>query len=139
MGAEIAPELRKVGTRLQFFTRIQRFAGLARTDQSLYGAARIGDFEVTRDDRPNYRWALILAGAAALALSGCGRKGPLDLPPTASSQLPAQAAAIQSDPNAPPQPANPNLFDPNNNAGAQPTAGRGPKRSFALDPLLNSN
>lgn len=94
---------------------------------------------MTRDDRPNYRWALILAGAAALALSGCGRKGPLDLPPTASSQLPAQSAAIQSDPNAPPQPANPNLFDPNNNAGAQPTAGRGPKRPFALDPLLNSN
>jgi predicted small lipoprotein YifL len=104
----------------------------------LYGAARIGDFEVTRDDRPNYRWALILLGAAALALSGCGRKGPLDLPPTASG-LQQQSAAVQPDPNAPPQPANPNLFDPNNGSGALPTAGRGPKRPFALDPLLNSN
>jgi predicted small lipoprotein YifL len=98
----------------------------------------LGIFEVTREDRPNHRWALILLGAA-LALSGCGRKGPLDLPPTASSQLAPQAAAVQSDPNAPPQPANPNLFDPNNGAGTLPTAGRGPKRPFALDPLLNSN
>jgi predicted small lipoprotein YifL len=112
---------------------------VARTDQSLYGAARIGDFEVTRDDRPNFRWAFILLGAAALALSACGRKGPLDLPPTASSLQPAQAAAVQPDANAPPQAANPNLFDPNNGAGTLPTAGRGPKRPFALDPLLNSN
>jgi predicted small lipoprotein YifL len=99
----------------------------------------LGIFQVTRDDRPNYRWALILLGAAALALSGCGRKGPLDLPPTASGLQPAQAVAVQGDPNAPPQPANPNLFDPNNGAGTLPTAGRGPKRPFALDPLLNSN
>jgi predicted small lipoprotein YifL len=75
---------------------------------------------------------------AALALSACGRKGPLDLPPTASGQPPAQAAAM-TDPNAPPQPGNANLFDPNNGAGTLPTAGRGPKRPFALDPLLNSN
>ena len=104
----------------------------------MYGAARIGDFEVTRDDRPNYRWALILLGAAALALSGCGRKGPLDLPPTASGLPQQQSAAVQQDPNAPPQPANPNLFNPNN-SDQLPTAGRGPKRPFALDPLLNSN
>jgi predicted small lipoprotein YifL len=106
----------------------------------LYGAARIGDFDVTSNDRPNHRrWALILLGAAALALSGCGRKGPLDLPPTASGQPQQQSAAVQSDPSAPPQANSPNLFDPNNGAGALPTAGRGPKRPFALDPLLNSN
>ena len=98
----------------------------------------LGIFEVTRDDRPNYRWALILLGAAALTLGGCGRKGPLDLPPTASGPQPA-VAAVQADPNAPPQPSNPNLFDPNNNANPRPTAGRGPKRPFALDPILNSN
>jgi predicted small lipoprotein YifL len=99
-----------------------------------------GIFAVTRDDRPNSRWALILLATAVLALSGCGRKGPLDLPPTASGQPPAQTAAVQSDPNAlPPQATNPNLFDPNNGAGNLPTAGRGPKRPFALDPLLNSN
>jgi predicted small lipoprotein YifL len=98
----------------------------------------LGIFDVTRDDRPNTRWALILLSAAALTLGGCGRKGPLDLPPTASGQLPAQSAAV-TDPNAPPQPGNPNLFDPNNGSGNLPTAGRGPKRPFALDPLLNSN
>jgi len=118
---------------------IQSFAGLARTDQSLYGAARIGDFDVISFDRPAARrWALILLGTAALALSGCGRKGPLDLPPTASGQLPQQSAAVQSDPSAPPQASNPNLFNPNN-SDQLPTTGRGPKRPFALDPLLNSN
>jgi len=95
---------------------------------------------VNTDDRRIYRrWGLILLGAAALALSGCGRKGPLDLPPTASGQQPVAAAAVQPDPNAPPQASNPNLFDPNNGAGNLPTAGKGPKRPFALDPLLNSN
>ena len=99
----------------------------------------LGIFEVTRDDRRIYRRrGLILLGAAALALSGCGRKGPLDLPPTASGQPQQQSAAIQPDPNAPPQAANPNLFNPNN-SDQLPTAGRGPKRPFALDPLLNSN
>ncbi len=98
----------------------------------------LGIFEVTRDDRPNTRWALILSVTAALALSGCGRKGPLDLPPTASSQQPTATAAVQPNP-APPQPAAANLFDPNNGSGTLPTAGRGPKRPFALDPVLNSD
>jgi predicted small lipoprotein YifL len=98
----------------------------------------LGIFEVTRNDRSSYRWALILLGAAALTLGGCGRKGPLDLPPTASGQQPA-VAAVQADPNAPPPQASaPNLFNPNN-SDQLPTAGRGPKRPFALDPLLNSN
>jgi predicted small lipoprotein YifL len=106
----------------------------------LYGAARIGDFDVTRDiSRNHQRWAIILVGTAALLLSGCGRKGPLDLPPTASGQQPAATAAVQPDPTAPPQTSSANLFDPNNGAGTLPTAGKGPKRPFALDPLLNSN
>jgi len=74
-----------------------------------------------------------------LALAGCGRKGPLDLPPTASGQQPTATAAVQPDPTTPPQANNPNLFDPSNGAGTLPTAGKGPKRPFALDPLLNSN
>ncbi|WP_168193516.1 lipoprotein, partial [Bradyrhizobium sp. NAS96.2] len=28
-------------------------------------------------------WAIIVLSVSALALGGCGRKGPLDLPPTA--------------------------------------------------------
>jgi predicted small lipoprotein YifL len=104
----------------------------------LYGAARIGDFEVTRYDRPNYRrWALILAGTAALALAGCGRKGPLDLPPAASSQQPT--AGVQPDPAATAEASKPNLFNPNYGSDQLPVAGKGPKRPFALDPILNSN
>ena len=69
------------------------YPGLARAQQSLYGAARIGDFVVTN----NYRltrsgWAIVVLSAAALALGGCGRKGPLDLPPTAAGPSPAVAA-----------------------------------------------
>jgi predicted small lipoprotein YifL len=104
----------------------------------LYGAARIGDFDVKRDDRATCRrWALILVATSALALSGCGRKGPLDLPPSASAEQ--RANAVQPDPTSPQQANQPNLFNPNSAAEAPPTAGRGPKRPFALDPLLNSN
>jgi predicted small lipoprotein YifL len=118
---------------------IQRLAGLARTDQLLYGGARaLGIFDVTRNDRPNHRrWALILVGTAALLLSACGRKGPLDLPPTASGQQPV--AADQPDPTATAEASKPSLFNPNYGSDQLPVAGKGPKRPFALDPLLNSN
>jgi len=91
---------------------------------------------VISNDRPNYRgWTLVLLGAAVLALAGCGRKGPLELPPTASSQ---PAAAVQGNAEAD-QASKPSVFDPSYGVNAPPTAGRGPKRPFALDPLLNSN
>jgi predicted small lipoprotein YifL len=91
---------------------------------------------VNCNDRRHYQgWALILLGTAALALGGCGRKGPLDLPPTASSQAPA---AVQSDPAAE-QASKPSVFNSSYGADAPPTAGKGPKRPFVLDPLLNSN
>lgn len=84
-------------------------------------------------------WALVVLGVAALALGGCGRKGPLDLPPTASSQQQQQpAAAVQADPAAE-QASKPSLFNSSYGADAPPAAGKGPKRPFALDPLLNSN
>jgi predicted small lipoprotein YifL len=103
----------------------------------LYGAATSGDFDVNRNDRRHYRrWALIIVGTAALALAGCGRKGPLDLPPTASSQAPA--AAVQNDPAAE-QASKPSVFNSSYGADAPPTAAKGPKRPFVLDPLLNSN
>jgi predicted small lipoprotein YifL len=94
---------------------------------------------VNRNDRPKYpakyqAWALILLGATALALSGCGRKGPLDLPPTASSQAPL--AAAQGEPVAD-QPSKPSLFSSSSNS--VPPTPKGPKKPFVLDPLLNSN
>jgi predicted small lipoprotein YifL len=75
---------------------------------------------------------LVLLAAAALALAGCGRKGPLDLPPSAS---PEAAAAAQA--NADHEPAaRPSLFDPS--PDTVPTAPKGAKRSFVLDPLLGN-
>jgi predicted small lipoprotein YifL len=95
-----------------------------------------GFFAVTGSDRANMRWALILLGTIALTLGGCGRKGPLDLPPTASGQQPT-AVAVQPDPTAAQQASQPNLFNPNSGSDQLPTAGKGPKRPFVLDPLLN--
>jgi predicted small lipoprotein YifL len=98
----------------------------------LYGAARIGDFIVTSNFRPaSSGWAIILLSAALLALAGCGRKGPLDLPPSATS--PAAAAATDSEAEAA---SKPSVFNPNYGTDAPPIAPKGNKRPFVLDPLL---
>ena len=86
-------------------------------------------------------WAIILLGVAVLALAGCGRKGPLDLPPTASSaqtpvQAPVQAPATDTESE---QASKPSVFNPSYGADAPPTAPRGTKKPFILDPILNSN
>jgi len=86
----------------------------------------------------NYRltrsgWAILVLGAAALALGGCGRKGPLDLPPTAQAQAPAA-----SDTDAQ-RAAEPGVFNPTYGVDAPPEAPKGRNKSFILDPLLKSN
>jgi predicted small lipoprotein YifL len=86
--------------------------------------------------------AIILLGVAALALAGCGRKGPLDLPPTASSaqtpvQVPGQGPAA-TDTEAE-QASKPSVFNSTYGADAPPAAPRGTKKPFILDPILNSN
>jgi predicted small lipoprotein YifL len=68
--------------------------------------------------------------AAVLALGGCGRKGPLDLPPTASSQ----AAPNDTDRE---QANKPSVFNPYYGTDAPPAATKGGKKAFVLDPLLN--
>jgi predicted small lipoprotein YifL len=100
----------------------------------LYGAARIGDFVVNRNFSPaSSRWAVILLSAALLALAGCGRKGGLDLPPNAPAP---SANAVEADPERAPPKAT--VFDPNYGSDAGPVAAKGRKKSFVLDPLLNS-
>ena len=86
------------------------------------------------------RWALVLLAASALALTGCGRKGPLDLPPTGSPQYQSSSRTV------PPatdtetqQAATPSVFNPTYGSDASPTASRGAKKSFILDPILDSN
>jgi predicted small lipoprotein YifL len=96
---------------------------------------RIGDFYVNRYSSPTSRgWVLVLLSAAALTLGGCGRKGPLDFPTTAS---PAAVAAAQANGDHEPSASKGSLFDPSYGTEAAPTAPKGAKRGFILDPLLN--
>jgi predicted small lipoprotein YifL len=81
------------------------------------------------------KWALVLLAAATLALAGCGRKGPLDLPPNASTPA---LAATQSDTEAQREASKPSVFDPSYGADAGPAATKGTKKPFILDPLLGN-
>jgi predicted small lipoprotein YifL len=114
---------------------LRGFPALASARQSLYGAARIGDSLVNRNLRPKSSgWAVILLSIVALALAGCGRKGALDLPPSASSPT---ASVAPSDTQA--DGANkPTLFNPSYGTDAAPAAPRGKKQPFVLDPLLGN-
>jgi predicted small lipoprotein YifL len=84
--------------------------------------------------------ALVGAAALLLVLGGCGRKGGLDLPPTANGAEPAyappQAAPPGSSPNTAP------AFNPlgpldQSATDEKPTAPRGAKRRIILDPILD--
>jgi predicted small lipoprotein YifL len=101
----------------------------------LYGAARIGDLVVNRNCNPiSSGWTIILVSAAVLALAGCGRKAGLDLPPTASA--PPSAASAQANADAERAASKPSVFNPNYGTDAPPTAPKGAKKAFVLDPLL---
>jgi predicted small lipoprotein YifL len=71
---------------------------------------------------------VILLTAATLALAGCGRKGALDLPPNA----PTQPNAAEGTPHE-----QGSVFNPSPENSREPTAARGRKRPFVLDPLLD--
>jgi predicted small lipoprotein YifL len=75
---------------------------------------------------------LVVVAALALALAGCGRKGPLDLPPTAAGPVVEQGDTGEAA-------AKGNVFDPSYGANELPKTPKGAKRSFILDPLLNSD
>ncbi len=65
-----------------------------------------------------------------MALAGCGRKGPLDLPPGAAVD---SSTALPQDSSTSPS----LLGSMTGNAGAKPAAPAGPKKSIPLDVLLN--
>ena len=70
-----------------------------------------------------------------LALAGCGRKGGLDLPPSAGVQPSPDVAQSSSAPNAG------TIFDPGYRAEPMPEAqvrAERAKRGFILDPLLGN-
>jgi len=100
----------------------------------LYGAARIGDFVVTSKNRlTRSGWAVIVLSTAALVLGGCGRKGPLDLPPTANAAPTAAPGDTETD-----RGAQPSVFNPTYGSEAGPAASKGAKKPFILDPLLGN-
>ncbi|MEZ2146980.1 lipoprotein [Bradyrhizobium sp. DN5] len=78
-------------------------------------------------------WAIIVLSLTALALAGCGRKGPLDLPPTASN-APNGAAPVDTETEAQ---RTPSVFNPTYGVDAAPAAAKGRKKPFILDPLLD--
>jgi predicted small lipoprotein YifL len=103
----------------------------------LYGAGALGIFAVNRKYSPKSSgWAIIFLSATVLALGGCGRKGALDLPPNTP---PEAAAAAQRDADHEPAASSPSVFNPYYGTDAPPAATKGTKKSFILDPLLNSN
>ena len=82
------------------------------------------------------RLAIIGTMAAALGLAGCGRKGALDPPPSASIAEPAEAAPPAAGPGAnmnpmaaPAKPMAPVAFG----SHGEPIAPKGPKRPLFLD------
>ena len=92
---------------------------------------------MNRNYRPTRQgWAIILLSAAVLALGGCGRKGGLDLPPNTPPQA---AAAAQQDADHEPAASAPSVYNPYYGSDAPPAATKGSKRSFILDPLLDSH
>jgi predicted small lipoprotein YifL len=103
----------------------------------LYGAARIGDFDVTSSSRPTVSgWAIIVLSVAALTLAGCGRKGPLD-PPTSSANIPLASAPAATDTEAE-NAAKPSVFNSTYGTDAPPVAPKGARKPFILDPLLGN-
>ncbi|ACF03712.1 lipoprotein [Rhodopseudomonas palustris] len=89
---------------------------------------QLGIFDVNRVTNPS-RWALLVIVAATLALSGCGRKSGLDLPPGAAD-TPSAAPATKPE-------AKGDVFDSSYGTNAPPSAAKGRKRSTILDPLLD--
>jgi predicted small lipoprotein YifL len=77
-------------------------------------------------------WAIIVLSLTALALAGCGRKGPLDLPPTASNASGAAPTDTETEAQR-----TPSVFNPATGADAAPAAAKGKKKPFILDPLLD--
>jgi predicted small lipoprotein YifL len=119
--------------------QLRGFPALALARQSLYGAARIGDGVVNRKLSPTRSgWAVIVLSAAALTLAGCGRKGGLDLPPTASGAPTASAAPASTD-TATDAASKPSLFSSTYGTDAPPAAAKGTKQPFILDPLLGDD
>src|SRR5436853_5749317 len=94
-----------------------------------------GSLPVNRTSRPvSMRWTWLAVAGMALALSGCGRKGPLDPPPNAAAPVLEQGAGDEVR-----TAARGHVFEPAYGENDLPATPKGGKRTFILDPLLNSD
>jgi len=84
---------------------------------------------------PLFRIATFGVAALALLLAGCGRKGPLDLPPADVTQQPAQGADAQSGSSAAAAPRSSAPIE--YNVDGRPLAPRGQKKKLPADVLLD--
>jgi predicted small lipoprotein YifL len=84
-----------------------------------------------RRDQSLARFAILATLAAALVLTACGRKGPLDPPPVAAAPTAGADAAPAA--GAAPEQAGEVTYGPD----GQPIAPRGPRKRIFLDWLLD--
>lgn len=102
----------------------------------MYGGAQFRDSHVTSRSNRSFSipTALTLL-VVACALAGCGRKGGLDLPPSAAQSTGAQGnvEAAPSEPMA----AQRDVFGPVGTADKAPRAAQGEKKRIPLDAILD--
>jgi len=90
--------------------------------------------------RRNARPIVLLAVTgmlAALALAGCGRKGPLDPPPAAAVTGDQAAPAAPAAPMAAPFGSRADAANPALGPDGKPLAPKGPNKHIFLDDILN--
>lgn len=87
--------------------------------------------------RPCRGLAAIAAIAAVLGLTGCGRKGPLDPPPTAAAGDASAQQPSLFNPVASPIGSAGTKDNPGVGENGLPLPPKGEKKPFLLDPLLN--
>lgn len=96
---------------------------------AIFGVHSLSSFR----DRPLLRLALIGVLALSLGLSACGRKGPLDPPPSVSADGEPRAETPASQP-SPMGAIMPGSGQGDDDRSAEPV---GPKKRIPLDILLN--
>ncbi len=82
------------------------------------------------------RIAVTVAGLAALGLAGCGRAGPLELPPGPAAGPTPSAQLTMPDGSPVPGSAQDSAMKTGFDQQGNPVATPGQKKTFILDPLL---
>lgn len=100
---------------------------------------RMSGFHALSRSRARHLLRLAAIGAFALALAACGRKGPLDLPPSAAVPNPPPAATpgLASPVGGSPIGRAPATGDTGFSREGRAQAPHGEKKSIPLDVLLN--